>query len=197
MTGFAKEHKVDLRKDPMALQRLKDAAEKAKCELSSVRETEINLPFIISTGPNEALHLQRVLTRTKLEELTLDLVERTLDICRMTLEDAELKPEDIKEVVLVGGMTRMPKVQERVASFFGREPSKGVHPDEVVALGAAIQAAALVEKSDRRPAARRHAALAGHHGGRRLLPRADRAQHHGAHLQGPRVHHHPRRPDVA
>ncbi len=147
VTGFAKEHKVNLRKDTMALQRLKDAAEKAKCELSSVRETEINLPFIISTGPNESLHLQRMLTRAKLEELTLDLVERTIDICRMTLEDAELKPEDIDEVVLVGGMTRMPKVQERVASFFGREPSKGVHPDEVVALGAAIQGEALVEKS--------------------------------------------------
>ena len=88
-----------------------------------------------------------MLTRTKLEELTLDLVDRTLDICRMTIEDAELKPEDITEVVLVGGMTRMPKVQERVAAFFGREPNKGVHPDEVVAVGAAIQAEALVEKA--------------------------------------------------
>jgi molecular chaperone DnaK len=147
VTGFAKEHKVNLRKDPMAMQRLKDAAERAKCELSSVREAEINIPFITSVGPNQSLHLQRVLTRTKLEELTLDLVDRTLDICRMTIEDAELKPEDITEVVLVGGMTRMPKVQERVASFFGREPNRGVHPDEVVAVGAAIQAEALVEKS--------------------------------------------------
>jgi molecular chaperone DnaK len=147
VTGFAKENKVNLRKDPMAMQRLKDAAERAKCELSSVREAEINIPFITSVGPNQSLHLQRVLTRTKLEELTLDLVDRTLDICRMTIEDAELKPEDITEVVLVGGMTRMPKVQERVAGFFGREPNKGVHPDEVVAVGAAIQAEALVEKS--------------------------------------------------
>jgi molecular chaperone DnaK len=147
VTGFAKEHKVNLRKDPMAMQRLKDAAERAKCELSSVREAEINVPFITSVGPNQSLHLQRVLTRAKLEELTLDLVDRTLDICRMTIEDAELKPEDITEVVLVGGMTRMPKVQERVANFFGREPNKGVHPDEVVAVGAAIQAEALVEKS--------------------------------------------------
>jgi molecular chaperone DnaK len=147
VTGFAKEHKVNLRKDPMAMQRLKDAAERAKCELSTVREAEINVPFITSVGPNQSLHLQRVLTRTKLEELTLDLVDRTLDICRMTIEDAELKPEEITEVVLVGGMTRMPKVQERVATFFGREPNKGVHPDEVVAVGAAIQAEALVEKS--------------------------------------------------
>jgi molecular chaperone DnaK len=147
VTGFAKEHKVNLRKDPMAMQRLKDAAERAKCELSSVREAEINIPFITSTGPNQSLHLQRVLTRTKLEELTLDLIDRTLDICRMTIEDAELKPEDVTEVVLVGGMTRMPKVQERVAIFFDREPNKGVHPDEVVAVGAAIQAEALVEKS--------------------------------------------------
>jgi molecular chaperone DnaK len=147
VTGFVKEHKVNLRKDPMAMQRLKDAAERAKCELSSVREAEINIPFITSVGPNQSLHLQRVLTRTKLEELTLDLVDRTLDICQMTIEDAELKPEDITEVVLVGGMTRMPKVQERVANFFGREPNRGVHPDEVVAVGAAIQAEALVEKS--------------------------------------------------
>jgi molecular chaperone DnaK len=147
VTGFAKEHKVNLRKDTMAMQRLKDAAERAKCELSTVREAEINIPFITSIGPNQSLHLQRVLTRTKLEELTLDLVDRTLDICRMTIEDAELKPEDITEVVLVGGMTRMPKVQERVGGFFGREPNKGVHPDEVVAVGAAIQAEALVEKA--------------------------------------------------
>jgi molecular chaperone DnaK len=147
VTGFAKEHKVNLRKDPMAMQRLKDAVERAKCELSSVREAEINLPFIISVGPNQSLHLQRVITRTKLEELTLDLVDRTIDICRMTLEDAGVKGEAISEVVLVGGMTRMPKVQERVAAFFGREPCKGVHPDEVVAVGAAIQAEALMEMS--------------------------------------------------
>jgi molecular chaperone DnaK len=146
VTGFTKEHKVDLRKDPMAMQRIKDAVERSKCELSAVRESEINLPFITSTGPNQSLHLQRVLTRAKLEELTLDLIERTMDICKMTLEEAELTAQEITEVVLVGGMTRMPKVQERVASMFGREPSKGVHPDEVVAMGAAIQADALIER---------------------------------------------------
>ena len=143
--GFAKEHKVDLRSDTMALQRLKDAAEKAKCDLSSVRETEINLPFIISTGKNQAYHLHRVVTRGKLEELTLDLTERTIQICRLTMEDAGIKPKDLAEVVLVGGMTRMPKVQELVAEFFAREPCKGVHPDEVVAMGAAIQGAALID----------------------------------------------------
>ena len=143
--GFAKEHRVDLRSDSMALQRLKDAAEKAKCDLSSVRETEINLPFIISTGKNQAYHLHWVVTRGKLEELTLDLTERTIQICRLTMEDAGIKPRDLAEVVLVGGMTRMPKVQELVAEFFGREPCKGVHPDEVVAMGAAIQGAALID----------------------------------------------------
>ena len=144
--GFQKEHKVDLRKDKMALQRLKDVAEKAKCELSSVRETEINLPFIISTGRNEALHLQTVLTREKLEELTADLVDRTVEICSRTLQEAEISKDEIEDVILVGGMTRMPRVQEGVAEFFGIEPCKGVHPDEVVALGAAIQGAALVDE---------------------------------------------------
>jgi len=143
--GFAKEHKVDLRSDAMAMQRLKDAAEKAKCDLSSVRETEINLPFIISTGRNQAFHLHRVVTRSKLEELTLDLTERTIQICRLTMEDAGVRAEDLNEVVLVGGMTRMSKVQELVGEFFDREPCKGVHPDEVVAMGAAIQGAALVD----------------------------------------------------
>jgi molecular chaperone DnaK len=147
--GFQKEHKIDLRKDKMALQRLKDVAEKAKCELSSLRETEINLPFIISTGKNEALHLQRTLSREKLEELTIDLVERTVQICKKTLQEAEIAKSEIEDVILVGGMTRMPKVQEMVQEFFGIEPCKGVHPDEVVALGAAIQGAALMdEKND-------------------------------------------------
>ncbi len=147
--GFQKDHKIDLRKDKMALQRLKDVSEKAKMELSSLRETEINLPFIISTGKNEALHLQRTLTRDKLEELTVDLIERTVQICKKTLEEAEIQKGDIQDVILVGGMTRMPKVQEMVAEFFGQEPCKGVHPDEVVALGASIQGAALMdEKND-------------------------------------------------
>lgn len=144
--GFAKEHKIDLRKDRMALQRLKDVAERAKCELSSMTETEINLPFIISTGKADALHLQRTLTREKLEELTIDLIERTMLICRRTLEEANISARDIEDVVLVGGMTRVPKVQEMVAELFGAQPCKGVHPDEVVALGAAIQGAALVEE---------------------------------------------------
>ncbi|MCC6903859.1 MAG: Hsp70 family protein, partial [Polyangiaceae bacterium] len=120
-------------------------AEKAKCELSSVKETEINLPFIISTGRNEALHLQRTLTRQVLEGLTEDLVERTVDICKQALDDAKLGVDEVEDVILVGGMTRMPSIQKAVTDFFGREPSKSVHPDEVVALGAAIQGAALVE----------------------------------------------------
>ncbi len=145
VSGFKEEHGIDLRQDRMALQRLKDAAEKAKCELSSVRETEVNLPFIISSGRNEALHLQRSLTRTTLEELSEDLIDRTVDICRQTLEDAKLEKDEIDEVVLVGGMTRMPRIQQAVQQFFEKEPNKGVHPDEVVALGAAIQGAALVD----------------------------------------------------
>jgi molecular chaperone DnaK len=145
VSGFKEEHSIDLRQDRMALQRLKDAAEKAKCELSSVRETEVNLPFIISSGRNEALHLQRTLTRQTLEELSDDLIERTVDICKQTLEDAKLEKDEIEEVVLVGGMTRMPKIQSAVQAFFEKEPNKGVHPDEVVALGAAIQGAALVD----------------------------------------------------
>jgi molecular chaperone DnaK len=145
--GFKDQHAVDLRQDRMALQRLKDASEKAKCELSSVTETEINLPFIISNARNEALHLQRTLTRQTLESLCEDLIERCIEICKQTLEDARLDREEIEDVVLVGGMTRMVKVQEAVREFFGREPCKGVHPDEVVALGAAVQGAALVDES--------------------------------------------------
>ncbi len=145
--GFQREHGIDLRQDRMALQRLKDAAEKAKCELSAVTETEVNLPFIISSARNEALHLQRLLTRSTLEELTADLVDRTIQICELTLREAGLEKNEIEDVILVGGMTRMPKVQERVSKFFQREPCKGVHPDEVVALGASIQGAALVDES--------------------------------------------------
>ncbi|MCC6524791.1 MAG: molecular chaperone DnaK [Polyangiaceae bacterium] len=146
---FYDEHKVELRQDRMALQRLKDAAEKAKCELSTVSESDINLPFIISVGrSNEALHLQRTLTRRELEEITRDLVERCMEICEATLHDAQLKRTEIDEVVLVGGMTRMPLVQSMVGDFFGREPCKGVHPDEVVAVGAAIQGKALLDESE-------------------------------------------------
>ncbi len=144
--GFHEEHGIDLRQDRMALQRLRDAAEKAKCELSSVVETEINLPFIISTGRNEALHLQRTLSRQVLEELTADLVARTIQITQQALLEAKLPIQEIDETILVGGMTRMPAVQRSVAQLFRKEPGKGVHPDEVVALGAAIQGAALVEE---------------------------------------------------
>ncbi len=139
---FKKQEGVDLSKDPMALQRLKEAAEKAKCELSTVSQTEINLPFITATdsGPK---HLNLTLTRAKFEQLCDDLFQRTLEPCRTALKDAGLQPSDIDEVVLVGGSTRMPKVQEIVKELFGKEPHKGVNPDEVVAIGAAIQGGVL------------------------------------------------------
>jgi molecular chaperone DnaK len=142
---FLEENKVELRKDRMALQRLKEAAEKAKHELSSSIETEINLPFIATSGKGEPLHVVRALTRADLELLTSDLVERTLVPCKMALADAKVTPADIQNVVLVGGMTRMPAVIRAVKEFFGREPHKGVNPDEVVAAGAALQGAALTD----------------------------------------------------
>src|SRR5262245_43998219 len=139
---FRKEHGIDLLKDRMALQRLKEAAEKAKCELSTTLQTEINLPFITAdaSGPK---HLVLTLTRAKLESLVAELVERTLGPCRQALKDAGVTANNIDEVILVGGQTRMPKVQEAVKQLFGREPHKGVNPDEVVAVGAAVQAAVL------------------------------------------------------
>jgi molecular chaperone DnaK len=147
--GFNNEHGVDLRQDRMALQRLKDAAEKAKCELSAVSEVDINLPFIISHGPaNEALHLQLPIDRATVEKLCADLVQRCVEICQGTLKDAQLGASEIDEVVLVGGMTRMPAVQKACAVIFQREPSKGVHPDEVVAVGAAIQGKALTDEQE-------------------------------------------------
>ena len=139
---FKKEQGVDLRKDKLALQRLKEEAEKAKKELSSVPQYDVNLPFI-SMNANGPLHLNLKLTRAKLESLVDDLIQRTIGPCERALKDAGLKAADIDEVVLVGGMTRMPKVQEAVKAFFGREPHKGVNPDEVVALGAAVQAGVL------------------------------------------------------
>ncbi len=139
---FKKEQAIDLRKDKLALQRLKEAAEKAKIELSSTMQTEVNLPFITAdqTGPK---HLNIKLTRAKLETLVDELLQRTMEPCRAALKDAGLKASEIDEVVLVGGMTRMPKVIELVKQFFGREPHRGVNPDEVVAIGAAIQAGVL------------------------------------------------------
>jgi molecular chaperone DnaK len=143
--GFAQEHGgADLRADTMALQRLRDAAEKAKCELSAAPATSVHLPFLLGGGEGRpALHLERQLRRDKLEELTRDLVARCISVTKRSLEDAGVRPGQVGEVVLVGGMSRMPLVQQAVRDFFGREPSRGVHPEEVVALGAAIQAHAL------------------------------------------------------
>ncbi|HEY1692094.1 MAG TPA: molecular chaperone DnaK [Polyangiaceae bacterium] len=140
---FKNEHAIDLWTDKLALQRLKEAAEKAKHELSSSIETEINLPFLAQSTAGEPLHIVKTLTRTELEMLTGDLVEKTLEPCRKALADAKLTPTDIHNVILVGGMTRMPAVQKAVKQFFGKEPHKGVNPDEVVAAGAALQGAAL------------------------------------------------------
>ena len=140
---FKKEHGVDLTKDKMALQRLKEAAEKAKIELSSSTQTEINQPFISMGSNGQPLHLVMKLTRAKLESLVNDLIKASIKPCQAALKDAGLSTGDIDEVVLVGGMTRMPKVVEEVTKFFGKEPHKGVNPDEVVALGAAIQAGVL------------------------------------------------------
>ena len=139
---FKRDQGIDLSRDPMALQRLKEAAEKAKCELSTVMQTEINLPFITAdqSGPK---HLNLSLTRAKLEQLVDDLVQRTLEPMKKALADAGLKPSEIHELILVGGQTRMPKIQEIVKTFFGKDPHKGVNPDEVVAIGAAIQGGVL------------------------------------------------------
>ena len=139
---FKKDQGIDLKQDPMAIQRLKEAAEKAKCELSSTMETEINLPFITAdaAGPK---HLSMKLTRAKLDQLCDDLIERTKIPCEKALKDAGLKKDQIDEIILVGGMTRMPAVQEMVKNLFGRDPHKGVNPDEVVAIGAAVQAGVL------------------------------------------------------
>ena len=139
---FRKEQGIDLRQDRQALQRLKEACEKAKVELSTVMETDVNLPFITAdaSGPK---HLQMKLTRARLEQLTDDLIERTIEPCRQALVDAKVKPADIDEVILVGGMTRMPAIQEKVAQFFNKGPHKGVNPDEVVGLGASIQGGVL------------------------------------------------------
>jgi molecular chaperone DnaK len=139
---FKKDQGIDLSQDKMALQRLKEAAEKAKSELSTVQQTDINLPFVTAdaSGPK---HLSLTLTRAKLEQLVGDLVEKTIGPCRQAMTDAEKTPAQIDEVILVGGQTRMPLVQEKVKQFFGKEPHKGVNPDEVVAVGAAIQAGVL------------------------------------------------------
>ncbi|MEQ8896632.1 MAG: Hsp70 family protein, partial [Roseovarius sp.] len=140
---FKKEHGVDLTQDKMALQRLKEAAEKAKIELSSSSQTEINQPFISMSSSGQPLHMVIKLTRAKLESLVGDLIQGSLKPCKAALKDAGMSANEIDEIVLVGGMTRMPKVVEEVTKFFGKEPHKGVNPDEVVAMGAAIQAGVL------------------------------------------------------
>jgi molecular chaperone DnaK len=139
---FRKEQGIDLRSDKLALQRLKEAAEKAKIELSSSVQTDVNLPFI-TADQNGPKHLNIKLSRSKLEQLVDDLIQKTIEPCRAALRDAGVKASEIDEVILVGGMTRMPKVIETVKQFFGREPHRGVNPDEVVAIGAAIQAGVL------------------------------------------------------
>jgi molecular chaperone DnaK len=144
VTDFAKAHGVDLRSDKMALQRLKDASERAKIELSGTQSTQIHLPFLYSTGAKgSSLHLSTSLSRSTLEELTMDLSSRAIRICRETLAQAKLKQEDLREIILVGGMTRMPRLAEEVREYFRREASRGVHPEEAVALGAALHAHSL------------------------------------------------------
>ena len=174
---FKKQHGIDLRKDPMALQRLKEACEQAKKDLSQQTTTDINLPFITAdaSGPK---HLQFTIARSKFEQLVDHLIERCRGPVLTALKDAGYKPSDIDEVVLVGGMTRMPRVQQLVKEIFGKEGHKGVNPDEVVAIGAAIQGAQLLLGSkSRSAAARRHAAVAGHRDPGRRDDQADRTQH--------------------
>jgi len=142
MAEFRKEHGVDLAKDKMALQRIRDASEKAKIELSSMQETTVNLPYITAAGATP-LHMNIRLTRSKLEQMIEDLVERSLEACRRALKDADKRPGDINEVVLVGGSTRIPLVLKKVKEYFGKEPNRSVNPDEVVAIGAAVQGAIL------------------------------------------------------
>ncbi len=173
---FKKDQGIDLRNDHLALQRLKDAAERAKIELSTSHQTEVNLPYITadSSGPK---HLNIKLTRAKLEALVDDLVKKTIEPCRTALNDAGLRMADIGEVILVGGQTRMPKVQEAVKDFFGKEPRKDVNPDEAVAVGAAIQGGVLAGHRQGRAAARRDAAFARHRDARRRVHQADREEH--------------------
>ena len=142
MAEFKRDQAIDLSKDPMAIQRLKEAAEKAKMELSSANSTDINLPFITAdqSGPK---HLNYSLTRAKFEQLVDDLIQRTLEPMKKALKDAGMQPSEVDEIILVGGSTRIPKIQQVVKEFFGKEPNKGVNPDEVVAVGAAIQGAVL------------------------------------------------------
>ena len=173
---FKKAQGIDLAQDKMALQRLYEAAEKAKIELSSTMTTQINLPFVTAT-PEGPKHLDLQLTRAKLEELVADLLERTVEPTKQCLADAGLEAKDIDHVVLVGGMTRMPAVVDKVKGLIGKDPHKGVNPDEVVAVGAAIQARRAQGRGQGHPPARRHAAVARDRDQGRRLHEADRAQH--------------------
>jgi molecular chaperone DnaK len=146
--AFERDYGIDLRSSPIAVQRVRQAAQKAKAELSSLTEVDVNLPFIVSDGPSGPLHMEYTITRDALEKITADLVTRTLQIVEIGLQYAQMRPEEIGEVILVGGMTRMPAVQRAVQEYFEKEPCKGVHPDEVVALGAAIAADALADGGD-------------------------------------------------
>lgn len=140
---FKKDQGIDITKDPMGMQRLREAAEKAKCELSSTVETDINLPYLTVDANSGPKHMNIKLTRAKFEQLVADLIKRTIEPCKKAMHDAEVKPSDIGDVLLVGGMTRMPKVQQIVKDLFNKQPSKAVNPDEAVAIGAAIQGAVL------------------------------------------------------
>ena len=188
---FRKEQGIDLRQDKLALQRLKEAAEKAKIELSSQSQTEINLPFITAdqSGPK---HLNIKLTRAKLEALVEDLIARTIEPCKAALKDAGLKPNEIEEVILVGGMTRMPKVIDTVKNFFGRDPHRGVNPDEVVAIGARDPGRCVSRRCKGRIVTRRDPALPRHRdSGRRLHP-AHRPQTRRSRPRNPRCSRPPR-----
>ena len=184
--GFAKDHKIDLRQDRTALQRLRDAVEKAKCDLSVDEEVTIEVPFIISTGTSEPLHLHRVIHRTKFEELTEDLVERTIQLCKGALSEAGVEPRSVDAVVVVGGMARVPRIQRALTELFGRVPMGGVTPEEALAIGAALQGAALSQT----PSASTTFELSPHHlgllvgGGKvfRLISAGTQLPHEAAHI---------------
>lgn len=184
--GFAKDHKIDLRQDRTALQRLRDAVEKAKCDLSVDEEVTIEVPFIISTGTSEPLHLHRVIHRTKFEELTEDLVERTIQLCKGALSEAGVEPRSVDAVIVVGGMARVPRIQRAMTELFGRAPMGGVTPEEALAIGAALQGAALSQT----PSASTTFELSPHHlgllvgGGKvfRLISAGTQLPHEAAHI---------------
>ena len=191
---FKKDQGIDLRKDRMALQRLKEAAERAKIELSSSQETEINLPFITAdaSGPK---HMVIKLTRAKLEQLVDDFIQRTIEPCQKALGRCRRERKGYQEMVLVGGMTRMPKVIQVVKDFFGKEPHRGVNPDEVVAIGAGIQGGVLQGRSEGRAAAGRDAVVTGDRNARRRVHQIDRAEHHDSDQEEPGVLHGRRQSD--